>query len=40
MTGAANAGDPRMSALSWLLLGVVTLIWTAMAGAIAYHTTR
>jgi hypothetical protein len=40
MTGAANAADPRMGALSWLLLGVVTLIWTAMAGAIAYHTTR
>jgi len=40
MTDAANAGDPRMSALGWLLLGVVTLIWTAMVGAVAYHATH
>jgi hypothetical protein len=26
-----------MTALSWLLVGVVTLIWIAMFGAVAWH---
>jgi hypothetical protein len=26
-----------LSALSWLLVGVVTLLWAAMFGAIAYR---
>jgi hypothetical protein len=26
-----------MGALGWLLVGVVTLIWVAMVGAVAYH---
>jgi hypothetical protein len=29
-----------MSAWAWLLVGVVTLIWVAMAGAVAYHARR
>jgi hypothetical protein len=26
-----------MNALSWLLVGVVTLLWAAMAGAVAWR---
>lgn len=26
-----------MTALSWLLVGVVTVIWVAMFGAVAWH---
>ena len=26
-----------MTALSWLLVGVVTLLWAAMFGAVAWH---
>jgi len=29
-----------MSALAWLLMGLVTLICMAMAGAVAYHARR
>jgi hypothetical protein len=40
MMSTANGGDPRMSALGWLLMGVVTLIWVAMVGAVAFHARR
>ena len=40
MMEAANGGDRRMSGLGWLLVGVVTLIWVAMVGAVAYHARR